>query len=84
MRHSGPSHDLLHSLRTMLEVKRRGRWVSDSSLAHYECHVLVAQQWQLLPALTQRQATEAVCELPRVLLAALRPGPPTGRSTEHA
>eukprot|EP00971_Amphidinium_carterae_P286041 5679594-Amphidinium_carterae.1 len=24
MRHSGPSHDLLHALRTMLEVKRRG------------------------------------------------------------
>eukprot|EP00971_Amphidinium_carterae_P269632 5348970-Amphidinium_carterae.1 len=59
MRHSGPSHDLLHSLRTMLEVKRRGRWASDSSLARYERHALVAQQWQRLPAVTRRLATQA-------------------------
>ena len=36
LRHGGASHDILCRHRTIVEVKRRGRWRSDSSLNRYE------------------------------------------------
>jgi len=35
LRHGGASHDLLHQLRPLAEVQRRGRWLSTSSLRRY-------------------------------------------------
>ena len=32
LRHGGASHDALHALRTMAQVKERGRWSTDRSL----------------------------------------------------
>ncbi|CAJ1329097.1 unnamed protein product [Effrenium voratum] len=49
LRHSGPSHDRLHKLRTSLEVKLRGRWEADSSVKFYEAHSKLGQEFQQLP-----------------------------------
>ena len=35
LRHGGASHDLLFKLRTLPEIKMRGRWVTDASLVRY-------------------------------------------------
>ena len=35
VRHAGPSNDYLHHRRDLTEIKRRGRWKSDSSLRRY-------------------------------------------------
>ena len=36
LRHGGPSHDRALGLRTIQEVKKRGRWAADSSVRRYE------------------------------------------------
>jgi hypothetical protein len=35
LRHGGASHDSLHDLRTLMDIKTRGRWASDRSLRRY-------------------------------------------------
>lgn len=59
LRHSGPSHDRLMRFRSLEEVKKKGRWGSDSSVKRYEAHALVNQHFQRLPTQTQTQALEA-------------------------
>eukprot|EP00972_Heterocapsa_arctica_P048005 7080248-Heterocapsa_arctica.AAC.1 len=34
-RHGGASHDALNHVRTLEQIKQRGRWKSDKSLARY-------------------------------------------------
>eukprot|EP00959_Pyramimonas_sp_CCMP1952_P341554 7154714-Pyramimonas_sp.AAC.1 len=36
LRHAGPSWDVIAGRRSQLEVQRRGRWASMSSLIRYE------------------------------------------------
>ena len=52
LRHSGPSHDILAGLRTLLEVKRRGRWLSDQSVRRYEKSSRVTSRLQTLDGQT--------------------------------
>eukprot|EP00971_Amphidinium_carterae_P276321 5483239-Amphidinium_carterae.1 len=49
LRHSGASHELLHGLRDVTGVKKRGRWKTDKSVARYEKGGRVAEQLHLLP-----------------------------------
>ena len=35
MRHGGASHDIVSNQRSVLEVKKRGRWANDQSLKRY-------------------------------------------------
>ena len=56
LRHSGPSHDRFHQHRTIVEIKARGRWTSDSSLRRYEAHGRLNQEFFLLPESTQKLA----------------------------
>ena len=35
LRHGGASHDSLHNLRSLTEIKDRGRWADDRSLRRY-------------------------------------------------
>ncbi len=44
LRHAGPSHDIRSRHRTLADVKRRGRWAADSSVARYESHALIQKQ----------------------------------------
>ena len=44
LRHTGASADVLKRRRDTLEVKRRGRWLSDSALRRYEKHARASAQ----------------------------------------
>ena len=54
IRHSGPSYDRCHRLRSLLEIKARGRWAADSSLRRYEQHGRLNQEFHRLPQATQK------------------------------
>ena len=59
LRHSGPSHDRLLKLRSLGEVKQRGRWAADKSLNRYEAHGRVGQEFFSLPKNIQQAALQA-------------------------
>ena len=64
LRHSGPSFDMLTKARTLLEIKLRGRWASDSSVRRYESHAWLGQEFQNLPKKVQKLALKAEQNLP--------------------
>ena len=49
LRHSGPSHDLAQRRRSLVEVKKRGRWRADASVARYAKGGRLGEQLQRLP-----------------------------------
>ncbi|CAK0843265.1 unnamed protein product, partial [Prorocentrum cordatum] len=57
LRHGGASHEYLAKFRSLDEIKKRGRWVSDSSLRRYTKGGRVAEQMRRLPISEQRRAT---------------------------
>ena len=67
LRHSGPSYDKLTNARSMLEIKMRGRWASDTLVRRYESHALVGQEFQSLPKKVQRAALAAEDNLPKMV-----------------
>ena len=69
IRHGGPSHDRLHNLRSLAEVKQRGRWNADLSVKRYEGHARVHQEFQRLPIPIQEKAVSCSKKLEKVLLA---------------
>lgn len=46
VRHAGPSNDIYHKRRDLLEVQKRGRWEAKSSVKRYEKHGLLLQRWR--------------------------------------
>ena len=54
LRHSGPSFDRCHRLRSLMEIKARGRWAADASLRRYEQHGRLNQEYHRLPLATQK------------------------------
>lgn len=68
LRHSSPSHDRLHNLRSALAVKMRGRWRADSSVRRYEAHARLHQQFQQLPSQLQEKCLSALTRLERLVL----------------
>ena len=59
LRHSGPSYDRMVKHRSLLDVKKRGRWLSDSSVRRYEASARLNQEFQKLPKKVQRVAIQA-------------------------
>ena len=55
LRHSGASNDAFHKRRTIQEIKRRGRWLSDRSVRRYEKSGRLSEQLASL-SITQRGA----------------------------
>eukprot|EP00973_Karenia_brevis_P068349 9507587-Karenia_brevis.AAC.1 len=49
LRHSGASRDFQAGHRTLKEIKRRGRWKTDSSVRRYEKGGRITDQLQKLP-----------------------------------
>ena len=49
LRHGGASEDLLTKARTVLDVKTRGRWSSDSSLKRYGKQTRLLSELQKVP-----------------------------------
>ncbi|CAK0878548.1 unnamed protein product [Prorocentrum cordatum] len=67
LRHSGPSHDILHTRRSIAEIQRRGRWTQSKSMAIYsKPHSLIVHN-DRLPTKAKREGREARHDL-RVLL----------------
>ena len=64
LRHGGASHDRCMAARSLADIQSRGMWRSTASVARYEKHSLLAQQF--------RKLTSPVCE--RILQRA--PGAP--------
>ena len=54
LRHFGPSFDRCHRLRSLMEIKARGRWAADASLRRYEQHGRLNQEYHRLPLATQK------------------------------
>ena len=59
LRHGGASHELLSGARDINGIKKRGRWLSDTSLRRYEKGGRVAQQMARLPVNLQQACTLA-------------------------
>ncbi|CAK9098379.1 unnamed protein product [Durusdinium trenchii] len=59
LRHSGPSHDRMTKARSLVEIKKRGRWLSDSSVRRYEAAARLNQEFQKLPRAVQTKALAA-------------------------
>ena len=77
LRHSGASHDRARQLRSLQEIKLRGRWHCDSSVRRYQKEGRVGEQLQRLPAAVRARAISAVLALPRALARpSLAPWPP--------
>ncbi|CAE8640645.1 unnamed protein product [Polarella glacialis] len=56
LRHGGPSHDHFFKLRSMLEIKLRGRWASDVTLKRYEAGGRIEQELQRLGSVRLKAA----------------------------
>ena len=72
VRHSSASNDSFHKRRTLKEIKKRGRWAADMSVARYEKEGMLLQA---LKRVTPKQAKAmrlAAGVLPGNLLKALR------------
>ena len=67
LRHSGPSHDMAMRVRSLLEIKLRGRWKSDASLRRYQKEGRIAQQLASLTSDTRQKAIAAPAVLKRRL-----------------
>ena len=73
---SGPSADVLHHRRTLNQVKKRGRWMTDSSVRRYEKS---AKTMSLSAGLNPELVVylqKCVKALPQVLLRNQPPLPP--------
>ena len=71
LRHSGPSNDVLQRRVTLPEVKKRGRWACDRSVARYEKSGRLLLKVQQMSAVLERLASAAAARLPTALLAAI-------------
>ena len=49
LRHGGASHDALLRRRSLAQIKERGRWKSDTSVARYKKETRALQRVQLIP-----------------------------------
>lgn len=49
LRHSGPSSDVLHKVRSLSAIQQRGRWASSSSVARYQKPGRMLLLHQLIP-----------------------------------
>ena len=67
LRHSGPSHDLAQRRRSLGEVKKRGRWRADSSVARYAKGGRLGEQLQRLPAQMVRHCQRCADSLHEIL-----------------
>jgi len=63
LRHGGASHEVLMGRRTLQELKKRGRWASDSSVKRYEKGGRLNQQLALLPVTVQQASYRAAASI---------------------
>ncbi len=66
-RHAGASGDRAAGVRSLGEIKKRGRWASDSSVKRYEQGGRILAQLQKLDARTRDRAIAALNRIGEVL-----------------
>ena len=71
VRHSAASNDRFHHRRSLAEVKKRGHWQADASVARYEKAALVLASLERLTAKQKKLAREAAAAFPKRLVKAL-------------
>ena len=76
LRHTGPSHDYLTKTRSLVDIKRRGRWRSDASVRRYEKSSRVMSQLGKLAAPQLAYMRKAEKNLFAVLCRGQTPLPP--------
>ena len=67
IRHAGASNDFSGGLRSLSEIKRRGRWKTDASVRRYEKGGRVTEQLLALRPGVQRHAIACLVQIPDVL-----------------
>ena len=71
-RHSGPATDVARGHRDRAEVKDRGRWKSDKSVARYEQRARLGQSFQQLPPRAKSHLLACEAQLGGLLLGRTR------------
>lgn len=75
LRHTGPSDDYLLKVRSIETIKKRGRWMADSSVRRYEKSSRVNARLLSLPRTTQQHCQRCLKMLADVLAGRAAPPP---------
>ena len=75
LRHAGASIDAASRLRSLEEIRARGRWAAATSMMRYEKHAQIGKTWHALPPAVQAHALKCEKRLANVLSGALKPEP---------
>ena len=73
-RHSGPSIDAARHLRTRAEIRARGRWASEKSVARYERPARLAESFQELSMGVQEFCQRAEEHFSALIVGRVTPG----------
>ena len=76
LRHGGASHDALTNRRSLAEIKKKGRWRTDSSVRRYEKAAVAMKQLSKLPTEVVDYGVRAERTLSQLFLGASVPAPP--------
>ena len=68
LRHGGASHDILASRRPLLEVKKRGRWSTDSSLKRYVKEARLQHELSKVNPVVVQYGQGVLTDLPSLLM----------------
>ena len=77
LRHGGASEDLLTGKRDLASIKRRGRWVNDSSLRRYGKETRLLSEVAKIPVAALAFGRVAMSRLPDILLGRYQPAQPS-------
>jgi hypothetical protein len=75
-RHAGASYDVLSARRQLLEIKRRGRWKTDRSLARYGKEALAAAELSKVPPIIREYGALVEQQLYDIMRGMVKPFPP--------
>lgn len=73
LRHSGPHYDRTKNVRTLPEIKKRGRWASDAAVARYSETAMLNAQIAELPSEVGKFCKTSSKNIEGVLAGRLRP-----------
>ena len=79
LRHGGASTDSLEKRRTLIEIKRRGRWRADESVRRYEKASIALKQLELLTPQQVKLGKTVDQHLNRIMMGMMQPPPPATR-----
>mgnify|MGYP003841668243 CR=1 FL=1 len=73
LRHAGPSDDRIRGRRSLMEIQKRGRWLSYRSVARYEQASWLLAQTERMSTITRQRAEAAERHLEGVVLLKVAP-----------